>query len=62
MTVYDNLMRDRNGNALHPFCMKCGWRKGGVDSWNGNRCKCGHAELPMRELTAAEFSPTRDSQ
>src|SRR6516165_10800003 len=32
---------------LHPFCSTCGWRKGGIDSWDGRRCKCGHSELPM---------------
>ena len=25
----------------HPYCQLCGWRKGGVDSWDGKRCKCG---------------------
>ncbi len=28
----------------HPYCRKCGWRRGGVDSWDGLRCKCGIAE------------------
>jgi len=23
-----------------PWCRVCGWRKGGVDSWDGVRCKC----------------------
>lgn len=27
---------------LHPYCGRCGWRKGGQDSWNGKACKCGH--------------------
>lgn len=27
--------------ALHPYCGKCGWRKGGLDSWDGTRCRCG---------------------
>ena len=26
----------------YPFCNECGWRKGGIDSWNGHSCKCGH--------------------
>lgn len=34
-------------NALHPFCSKCGWRMGGLDSWNGRACKCGHSAPPM---------------
>lgn len=59
MTVYDNLLRDKNGNPLHPFCKVCGWRKGGIDSWDGNRCKCGHSGLPMRELTVTEFPSQR---
>lgn len=25
-----------------PFCRRCGWRKGGVDSWDGAACKCGN--------------------
>ena len=32
---------------FRPFCKDCGWRKGGVDSWDGKACKCGHAELPI---------------
>jgi hypothetical protein len=32
---------------LHPFCNICGWRKGGLDSWNGTTCKCGHSEPPI---------------
>lgn len=24
----------------HPFCRVCGWRKGGLDSWDGVACKC----------------------
>jgi hypothetical protein len=32
-------------NPSHPMCAKCGWRKGGTDSWDGYRCKCGHATL-----------------
>lgn len=27
--------------TLHPYCGKCGWRKGGLDSWDGRACKCG---------------------
>lgn len=27
---------------LHPFCGTCGWRKGGIDSWDGKRCRCRH--------------------
>lgn len=33
--------------VLHPFCNACGWRKGGLDSWDGNKCKCGHYAPPM---------------
>lgn len=33
--------------TLHPYCNNCGWRKGGVDSWDGNACKCGHREPPI---------------
>lgn len=36
-----------SGTAMHPICNVCGWRKGGVDSWDGRRCKCGHAEPYM---------------
>jgi len=36
--------------ALHPGCSVCGWRKGGIDSWDGARCKCGHHSLPFGEL------------
>lgn len=39
--------------SLHPFCNTCGWRKGGLDSWNGSSCKCGHSDRTFRELFAA---------
>lgn len=38
--------------ALHPYCQKCGWRKGGKDSWDGTKCKCGEYEPPMKALEA----------
>jgi len=34
-------------SPLHPYCKVCGWRKGGVNSWDGEACKCGHREPPM---------------
>jgi hypothetical protein len=37
---------------LHPFCNKCGWRKGGIDCWDKDRCKCGHWEPPMPDQPA----------
>lgn len=33
-----------------PYCKVCGWRKGGVDSWNGKACKCGHSEPPIQPI------------
>jgi len=33
---------------LHPFCRRCGWRKGGRDSWDGEACRCGEYEGPAR--------------
>lgn len=38
------------GKPLHPFCNVCGWRKGGLDSWNGRACKCGDMSPPFTEL------------
>ena len=32
---------------FRPWCKECGWRKGGVDSWNGVSCKCGFNEAPL---------------
>lgn len=40
---------DAKPAALHPYCQVCGWRKGGVDSWDGKACKCRHSEPPMPE-------------
>lgn len=37
-----------NPLRLRPFCNQCGWRKGGLDSWDGARCKCGHNEPPIQ--------------
>lgn len=30
-----------------PMCQTCGWRRGGVDSWDGVRCKCSLTALPL---------------
>lgn len=38
---------ESRGTPIHPFCNTCGWRKGGVDSWDGRSCKCGHYEPPF---------------
>lgn len=43
------------GKPLHPFCNVCGWHKGGIDSWDGRRCKCGDYEPPMKPMTDAEL-------
>ena len=40
-----------NDDKKSPFCKKCGWRKGGVDSWNGHACKCGLSERPLTACT-----------
>lgn len=44
---------------LHPFCKTCGWRKGGLDSWDGRSCKCGHYEpaLPEKPATVTTIKP-----
>jgi len=36
--------------SLTPMCNTCGWRKGGLDSWNGRACKCGNSSLTFRDL------------
>jgi len=36
-----------NPLKLHPYCNKCGWRKGGRDSWDGIACKCGESAQPI---------------
>jgi hypothetical protein len=40
------------GKPKHPWCRKCGWRKGGVDSWNGKTCKCGDYAPPLPDEPA----------
>ena len=35
---------------LYPFCNTCGWRKGGIDSWDGARCKCGQMSAPLPSI------------
>ena len=35
---------------MHPFCNDCGWRKGGLDSWNGVTCKCGHVAPTLGQI------------
>lgn len=39
--------------SLTPMCNTCGWRKGGLDSWNGRACKCGNASPTFRDLLRA---------
>lgn len=46
------------GTPIHPFCNTCGWRKGGVDSWNGRACKCGHSEPPFAYRNAEKATVT----
>lgn len=36
--------------SMHPMCNTCGWRKGGLDSWNGRACKCGFSAPTFREI------------
>jgi len=36
--------------SLCPMCRVCGWAKGGPDSWDGRKCKCGHSSPTFREL------------
>lgn len=35
-----------------PMCNVCGWRKGGLDSWNGRACRCGHTSPTFRAILA----------
>ena len=44
--------------ATHPYCQICGWRKGGMDSWDGKSCKCGDWEpaLPQHGIEAIKSS------
>ena len=46
---------DETKQVLHPYCNICGWRKGGADSWDGQRCKCGHWEPPIKQVEAIVF-------
>ena len=43
--------------SLHPYCNDCGWRKGGLDSWNGVTCKCGHVAPTFSQLLRAKPQP-----
>ncbi len=55
MTAPGEIVRDRHGNALHPVCQVCGWRKGGVDCWDKDRCKCGHHAPELRVCEVVQF-------
>jgi len=46
---------------LRPYCQKCGWRKGGPDSWNGATCKCGHSAPPIERIITP-FPEKKDEQ
>jgi hypothetical protein len=39
--------------SLHPFCHTCSWRRGGLGSWDGLRCKCGESAPSFKRLFAA---------
>jgi hypothetical protein len=45
---------DPQKKPLHPFCRKCGWRRGGVDSWDGHACKCKISEPAYQHCTECE--------
>lgn len=36
--------------SLTPMCRVCGWRKGGLHSWDGKACKCGHTSPTFKVL------------
>jgi hypothetical protein len=38
--------------VLRPYCQDCGWRRGGPDSWDGARCKCGVSSPTFSQLLA----------
>lgn len=42
--------KNDNPKPLRPYCNKCGWRKGGPDSWDGVSCKCGDNEPPIKNV------------
>ena len=33
--------------GVRPLCRVCGFAKGGLDSWDGQACKCGLTEPPI---------------
>jgi len=58
--LYDAIQRAKNRNIamarppirqklqpLHPFCFTCGYRRGGPESWDFERCRCGIAAGPI---------------
>jgi len=47
---------------LTPMCTKCGWRKGGKDSWDGKGCKCGHTSPTFRTLFTPKPSGWADEE
>lgn len=46
-------------SRLHPMCRRCGWAMGGVDSWNGRACKCGHTAPPFPDRDDVEAADWR---
>lgn len=53
--VMARMVAEREGGqvtfeGLRPWCSACGWRKGGLDSWDGVKCKCGFSEPPLRRI------------
>lgn len=49
----------QNAEPVRPFCKVCGWRKGGIDSWDGAACKCGLTEPPIPPVAEIIALPSR---
>lgn len=54
-------MQQQTASRLYPYCNVCGWRKGGVDSWNATACKCGYHAQPFAVTAAVGAVDSRNS-
>lgn len=50
LTVHNHSRVFMNPRSLTPMCNTCGWRMGGLDSWDGRACKCGNVASPMPDM------------
>lgn len=50
--IVDAVWLNSARKMFYPMCRTCGWSMCGLDSWDGNRCRCGTSVpgVPLDEV------------